>query len=91
MMLGFGLSKRAAELVSQLRTCDTSAIPLAGDFGYAVHVAPVMEAMEKAANALYRGEITKREAVVTNQEARRVIREINARITVAKQKSANVG
>ena len=87
-MAKIGLSKKAAELISQLRTCDTFAIPMAEDFGHAVHVAPVMDVMEKVTNALYRGEITEREANVTNQEARRVIREIHARIAAARWKSA---
>jgi len=67
-------------LVSRLRTCDTFAIPLAVDFGCAVHAALVMDVMEEVTNALQRGEMS-------NRDAQRVIREIDARTYIAKKKA----
>jgi hypothetical protein len=83
-MAKIGLSKKAAELVSRLRTCDTFAGPLAEDFDRAAYVGPVMDLVDQVTNALSRGKITPREAAVANKEAVRVMREIKIRMPTAK-------
>jgi hypothetical protein len=79
-MANNGLSKKAAELVSRLRKCETAPTPLAEDFGYAAHIAPVTAVMEEISIALSRREMTAREAFVTKKEGVRIMREIRARI-----------